>query len=140
MKELKYKKSSEEEVKQAMKLGYPLMREVYRANAGYGKIGNIFSIALNQYTDVLKEQVRLIDGYVISVSDADRFFITVNSGKKGPLIPANALIRFQFVEILLRMALKKYFESGEAQSEAQAVEMMVSANLRLEAEGRLSAQ
>ena len=91
-----------------------MMREFYKSNSGYGKIGNIFSIALNQFTDILKEQLKVIDGQSISVSDADRFFITVNSGKKGPLIPANALIRFQFVEILLRMALKKYFESGEA--------------------------
>ena len=77
-----------------MKAGYYMMKEFYKSNSGYGKIGNIFSVALNQYTDFLKEQVRIIDGHTISMSDADRFFITVNSGKKGPLIPANALIRF----------------------------------------------
>ncbi len=97
---------------------------------GYGRIGNIFSVALNQYTEFLKDKVHIIDNINISVSDADRFFITVNSGKKGPLIPANALIRFQFVEILLRMALKKYFESGEALNEAQSVELMIENNLR----------
>lgn len=47
VKELKYKKSSEEEVKQAMKSGYVIIKEFYKANSGYGKIGNIFSIALN---------------------------------------------------------------------------------------------
>jgi len=41
----------------------------------------------------LKDEVHIIDNTNISVSDADRYFITVNSGKKGPLIPANALIR-----------------------------------------------
>jgi hypothetical protein len=73
------------------------------------------------------------------VSDADRFFITVNSGKKGPLIPANALIRFQFLEIFLRMALKKYFESGDALTEWQAVEMMIENNLKPAASHRLNA-
>jgi hypothetical protein len=73
------------------------------------------------------------------VSDADRFFITVNSGKKGPLIPANALIRFQFLEIFLRMALKKYFESSEALTEWQAVEMMIENNLKPAASHRLNA-
>lgn len=97
---------------------------------GYGRIGNIFSVALNQCTEFLKDEVHIIDHTNISVSDADRFFITVNSGKKGPLIPANALIRCQFVEILLRMALKKYFESGEALNEAQSVELMIDNNLR----------
>jgi hypothetical protein len=55
VKELKYKKSTEDEVKKAMKEGYYLIRDFYKYNAGYGKIGNIFSIALNQYTDFLKE-------------------------------------------------------------------------------------
>ncbi len=73
------------------------------------------------------------------MSDADRFFITVNSGKKGPLIPANALIRFQFLEIFLRMALKKYFESSEALTEWQAVEMMIENNLKPAASHRLNA-
>ena len=38
------------------------------------------------------------------------------------------------------MALKKYFESGEAQTEAQAVEMMVNNNLRTAYEARMSGQ
>lgn len=59
-----------------------------------GKIGNIFSIALNQYTEFLKEDLKIIDGVNLSMSDADRLFITVNAGRKGPLIPANALVRF----------------------------------------------
>ena len=54
----------------------------------------------------------------------------MNAGKKGPLIPANALIRFQFVEILLRIALKRYFESGEAHTEADAVNMLIDANIK----------
>lgn len=32
-----------------------MMKDFYKLNSGYGKIGNIFSIALNQYTDFLKE-------------------------------------------------------------------------------------
>ena len=77
-----------------MKQGYYIIKEFYKRNSGYGRIGNIFSVALNSYTEFLKDQVHIIDNVNISVSDADRFFITVNSGKKGPLIPANALIRF----------------------------------------------
>lgn len=130
VKQLKYKKSTEEEVKAAMKQGYLMIKEFYKVQSGYGRIGIIFSVALNQFTEFIKEHINLIDGQHLNMSDADRFFITVNAGKKGALIPANALIRFQFVEILLRMALRKYLESGEALNEAQAVEMLIDYNIR----------
>ncbi len=82
--------------------------------------GAIFSVALNQYTDFIKETLGLIDGENLNQSDADRYFITVNANKRGPLIPANALVRCQFLEILIRLAIKRFFESGEAPSEALA--------------------
>lgn len=31
---------------------------------------------------------------VVDTADTDRIFITVNANKRGPLIPANALVRF----------------------------------------------
>jgi hypothetical protein len=94
VKQLKYKKSTEEEVKAAMREAHKIIKEFYKGQAGYGKIGNIFSVALNQYTEFLKDVIKIIDGVNLTVSDADRFFITVNAGKKGALIPANALVRF----------------------------------------------
>ena len=56
----------------------------------------------------------MIDGENLKQADADRLFITVNAGTKvkNPLISANALIRYQFMEILLRLAIKFYFETG----------------------------
>lgn len=71
-----------------------MIKEFYKVQSGYGRIGIIFSVALNQFTEFIKEHINLIDGQHLNMSDADRFFITVNAGKKGSLIPANALIRF----------------------------------------------
>lgn len=130
VKQLKYKKSTEEEVKAVARSAYKMIKEFYKSQSGYGKIGNIFSLGLNQYTEFLKDVLEIFDGTNLSVSDADRFFITVNAGKKGALIPANALIRFQFVEILLRIALKRYFEGGEAETEAAAFQMLIDRNLK----------
>lgn len=50
-------------------------------------------------------------------------FIGVNAGmqKKGSMNPEKALVRFEFLEILLRSALKKYCESGELESEVEAL-------------------
>ncbi len=56
--------------------------------------GTVFSIALNTYTDFVKDVINIIDGENVNTSDADRLFITVNANVRGPLIPANALVRF----------------------------------------------
>ena len=107
-----------------------MIKEFFKVESGYGKIGIIFSMALNQFTEFLKDDLDIIDGVHLTVSDTDRFFITVNAGKRGPLIPANGLIRFQFVEILVRIAMRRYGESGEAINEADAVRMLVDENLK----------
>jgi len=46
--------------------------------------------------------------------DCDRLFIGVNanSQKKSAFIPEKGLVRFQFMEIMIRAGIKKYFESG----------------------------
>jgi len=81
-------------VKQILREAYPMIKEAYKIYAGYGMVGGIFSVALNTYTDFVKDVLKLVDGEHLKLPDADRFFITVNSFKKGPLIPANALVRF----------------------------------------------
>ncbi|CDW85718.1 UNKNOWN [Stylonychia lemnae] len=129
MKQLKYKQSSEAEVKSIMKQCYQLIKEQYKIQAGFGMIGNIFSVALNQYTEFIKEELKLIDGECLNQADSDRYFITVNANKRGPFIPANALVRCQFMEILIRLAVKRYFESQLAPNEASAVQMMIDNNL-----------
>ena len=62
MKQLKYKGCKEEEVKEVMRSGYKMIKEYYKVESGYGMIGGTFSIALNQYTDFVKETAKIIDG------------------------------------------------------------------------------
>lgn len=47
MKQLKYKKCSENDVKVVMRSCYDLIKEHYKIQAGFGMQGTIFSIALN---------------------------------------------------------------------------------------------
>lgn len=121
MKKLKYKKSTEEEVKIVAKEMYPFIFLVYKQLSGLGMNGNIPSITLNTFTDFIKDSMDMIDGENINLADNDRIFITVNANKKAPLIPANSLVRYQFVEIILRLAFKRYFDSGEEFTEADAL-------------------
>jgi hypothetical protein len=84
-------------------------------------VGNVFSLGLNSYTEIVKEQMSMVDGDNLKTADCDRMFITVNANKRTPLIPANALVRYQFLEILMRLAFKMFFETGLVESESLAV-------------------
>ena len=66
---------------------------------------------LNCYTDLVK-QVGLLDGRVINQTTSDTEFLAINKRSKATnLNPGVALVRFQFMEILMRLAFKKYDES-----------------------------
>lgn len=76
-----------------------------------GSNGNVFSITLNAYTDFVK-QINLVDGNIVKFAASDTEFISMNKRTKAsPLNPGVALVRFQFMEILMRLSLKRYEES-----------------------------
>ena len=110
----KLKVSDTDEVKTALKSAYKTIREVYKYYSAVGLNGSVFGIGLNSYTDFLKEELQIIDGTQLKYADTDRLFITVNAGNKvkNSMIPANSLVRYQFMEILMRLAIKKYYDSG----------------------------
>ena len=72
--------------------------------------GQIPSIPFNAYTDIVAKQLNLVDNKVVKYAESDTLFLTVNGNKKTPLNPANALVRFQFLEILIRLGLKRYYD------------------------------
>ena len=59
------------------------------------------------------------------MSDADRMGLTVNAMKSGPLNPANQLVRYQFMEYIIRCSVEKFFASGQVESEALAVKKFI---------------
>ena len=50
-------------------------------------------------------------------ADADRMFITVNTGRTEAVNPSKSLIRLQFMEFFIRSAKEKFFESGLVETE-----------------------
>lgn len=55
----------------------------------------------------------LIDQKTLKLPDVDRNFIATNySDKKGLRNPAQALVRFQLMEIIVRLAIDKYISSN----------------------------
>ena len=57
----------------------------------------------------------LVDGKTLKIADVDLGMIAVKAAdmKKGnKLIPADQLIRYNFLEIMVRLAEQKYIKSG----------------------------
>eukprot|EP01022_Parablepharisma_sp_SALTPOND_P016538 TRINITY_DN2451_c0_g1_i1.p1 TRINITY_DN2451_c0_g1~~TRINITY_DN2451_c0_g1_i1.p1 ORF type:complete len:1113 (+),score=77.31 TRINITY_DN2451_c0_g1_i1:8406-11744(+) len=69
-----------------------------------------------------------------TLADLDRFFIAVNVdlGKKSEekANPERALCRHEFVEILVRIANRKYKETGRAKTHAEAVKLLLEEILK----------
>lgn len=90
-KAVKFKVSSEEEIKEEMKKVYPLLKDIYRSLAGQDPTGNIMSIGLNTINIFMTETLDCLDVEKtgkLKPSDADRMMITVNAGRQGPQNPA----------------------------------------------------
>lgn len=126
LKKPKFKTCTEEEMKEQLRSLYPFLREVYKHLSGLGMVGTVFSIGWNTFTEFVNTSLNVIDKEKFNLADCDRLFISVNSSKRAALIPANALCRFKFLEIIMRMAIKRYYETGEAQSELEAIDIMKS--------------
>jgi len=54
-------------------------------------------------------QTGIIDGNTTNLSDLDLEFVATNSGKKKThLNPDRALVRYQMLEVITRIALRKF--------------------------------
>ena len=71
------------------------------------------------------QQWNLIDKS-LTQTDIDRIFITVNFEEEQ--LEANddsSLCRFEFLEIIVRMAKEKYYEKGKASTIAEATKLII---------------
>ena len=59
-------------------------------------------------------------------------FVAVNSSDKKQSTFNNdkQIVRYEFLEIMIRVAIKRYFESGKVQTEADAVQKLWDDHLK----------
>jgi NLR family CARD domain-containing protein 3 len=131
---LKLPKMTDEElleIKTELRKGYKIFKSAYKylAGVGTGSGGGVFSIPLNCYTDFVK-QIDLVNGKDIRFAESDTLFLTQNKrNKTSYLNPGVALVRYQFLEVLSRLALKRYEDTKLANSKGEAIKMMYERNL-----------
>lgn len=72
----------------------------------------------------------MVNGKDIRFAESDTQFLTLNKrAKNSYLNPGVALIRFQLLEILVRLAFKRYEDTKIVESKSEAVRMMIDKNL-----------
>jgi len=122
--------AQQNEIRKMLRANYRAFREAYKHYSSFGQQGGVWSIGQNGFSD-LCTQCNLVDGVTLKLSDLDFQFKVTNYSevKNHPRNPANALIRFQFMEIFVRIAIDKYIKSEICESYVEAVDKMLKENL-----------
>ncbi len=113
------------QVKWELRKSYDIIRNTYKflAAIGAGTGGGAWYINLNTYTDFVK-LIGLVDNEAMMV-ESDMQFNSINKRTKmTPTNPQIGLVWFQFLEILMRLAFKKYFDLGKCGSYSEAIRLL----------------
>ena len=129
----KYKKSEEKDVKEEMYRVWKQIKDLYRDQAGYNPNGTTFCINQTQLELCMTSILNMLDEEetdYLHTSKAGIISASVRVPKvKSEYICQNEVVRFQFLEYLLRCSIKKYFESGKVESELDAVQMFIDEHI-----------
>ncbi|DBA81483.1 TPA: hypothetical protein ACH3X1_007263 [Trebouxia sp. C0004] len=100
-----------------------------------GTSADVFHMGLNNFTGMLEDcKISDADSQYVRRSDCDTLFIVANyqPDKKDPSVAVNdehALMRFEFLEAIVRLAVAKYGKAQQTESVATAVQMLCEQNL-----------
>ena len=71
------------------------------------------------------EKTEILDNVTFRKCDFDVIFKAVNFTEiESELNPAHGIVRYEFIETLVRVAVEKYMIKGKAKNEAEAVRML----------------
>lgn len=111
---------------------YRPLKDCYKHFAAIGAPSEIWSIPLNTYTEFCLT-AGIIDGKLMKLSDFDRVFIatyTRTDKERNPRNPDRALVRYQFLEGLVRLSDQKYISNGLATTIPEALKMLLEENVK----------
>ena len=113
-----------EDMKQVLHKHYRVMKGIYRSLAGQGRLNNLYQISFNVFSNFMLKKSGLIDRKTVQMSEGDAMFNSLIRSR--PLekknIPSKGLVRFQFMEASIRLALRRYYENGNCNNPADAIE------------------
>ena len=120
-----------DKVKAFIKQHYRAIRETYKFYSGISPMGRVTCVLGGTMSEIIQHCPNLLDGKYVKISDIDLAVIACNGGRAGNnyLSPNNALVRFQFIEVLCRLAADKYFKPGVVPTYSEAVVKLFEENV-----------
>ena len=109
------KPGDREQVKQYLKANYKMLRDAYKLTAGQDSQGNTMSIGKISFGQLMQQCGDLVDNKTLKITDLDIAYIQVKAAdakKQNKLVPADQLVRHNFLEIMIRIADQKFIKSG----------------------------
>jgi hypothetical protein len=109
---------------------YPKIREAYKHFAGVNPAGIIPSIGQNVFTEIISNCPGLLDSKNMKLADLDIEFTSTNaSSDKSKQNPDRQLVRFQFLEIFIRLALQKYYKTNICPNPIEAIKKLMKTHV-----------
>lgn len=123
-------KSSEEisNLKNLLRANYALIKVAYKNLSAYGG-SDVFSIGSNIFTDFLNECKIFDSNYGLSDLGVNLNSTLIQKEKGQIYNPGNSLVRYEFIEILLRVAVDKYIRSRKSISYVEAFGRLLTEHL-----------
>ncbi|KAL4486412.1 hypothetical protein ABPG72_007198 [Tetrahymena utriculariae] len=115
-------------VKEELRRIYVFIKNSYRYLAAVGTIVDVPCIMMNTFTDFINK-TNIIDNLNLKLSDVDlKFVVTKTSSKikRNPRNPDKGLIRYQFMEIIVRLAEDKYIRHKITNKYSQALSLLLN--------------
>lgn len=117
-----------QKIKTYLSSKYKIIKEIYKYYSSISPQGEIWSIGQMVFTELCNE-AKIVDTN-FRLSDLDFHMKgALYSEVRNPRSPPNALVRFQFMEILTRIAIDKYYKGGIAVCHSEAVIMLLENNI-----------
>lgn len=86
-------------------------------------------IGVNSFQEIINA-TSIVDNKRLKLADIDFEFIVTKAGvKKKALNPERWLIRYQFMEIFVRLAIHKYYKSKVVETQSEAVSKLMHENM-----------
>ncbi|CAD8082483.1 unnamed protein product [Paramecium sonneborni] len=110
-------------LKEYFRQKYQLIKDIYKYFSSFGYQPpqfDVFCIQFGQFNKILSP---LIDGENLKQSDLESDLVSIKNNVDSKYIynPDKAIIRYQFMEVLFRLANDKYIRSGQCKNFADAV-------------------
>lgn len=101
------------QIKKSLRASYRIIREMYKHFSAVEPSSSVPCIGSNVFSDIMN-QCNVVDSNFVKLSDIDIETVASNAGKNkmaNPRNPERALVRYQMIEMIVRLALRKYQKS-----------------------------